>query len=75
MENSTVNIDNELSTVGKDNDSPIRESYSLWNDPAWSGYSRETRAVENFNNRRTHYFIEGRRDNLFNRILRKIGLG
>jgi hypothetical protein len=74
MKNSTVNIDNGLSAIGKDKNAPIGESFALWNDPAWCGYSRETRVVENLNSWRTHYPIESRRDNLLNRILRKIGL-
>ena len=75
MKHSSANTSNGLSTVDKDKDAPIGKSYPLWNNPARSGYTRDNGVREYFYHRRTHYPIERRSDNLFNRILRKIGLG
>ncbi len=69
MENSTVNIDNRLSTVSENHNAPIGENCTHWNDPAWSGYTRSTGTVEHIHHRRTHYAIERKRDSLFKRIL------
>lgn len=69
MENSTVNIDNGLSAVGENQNATIGKSCTLWNDPAWSGYTRSTGTVEHLHHRRTHYPIERRSDSLFKRIL------
>lgn len=74
MENSTVNIDNGLSAIGKNKDAPIGESFALWNDPTRNRRPSVTKTVEHLNLWRTHYFVESRRYSLLNRILRKIGL-
>jgi hypothetical protein len=74
MEHSMVNIDNGLSTISEHQDAPIGESHALWNDPSRNRNPSSTGVVENFNHWRTHYPLERRRDNLFNRILRKIGI-
>jgi hypothetical protein len=75
MEQSTVNIDNRLSAIDKANDASLGKSFPLWNDPTRNRKPSVTKAVEHLNLWRTHYPIERRSDNLFNRILRRIGLG
>lgn len=47
---------------------PEPQSFALWNDPAWSGYTRSTGVVEYFNHRRTHYSARGKMG-LFKRLL------
>ena len=67
-------MDQRLGTVSKDQDAPIGESPALWKDPSRNRNPSRTGVVENFNHWRIHYPLERRRDNLFNRILRKIGI-
>ena len=69
MKNSTVNIDNGLSAIGKDNIAPIGESFAHWNDPTRNRRPSVTKTVEHLNHRRTHYFVERRRDNFFKRTI------
>lgn len=75
MEHGTEDIDSRLRAVRKDDDGTIVESHALWNRGKRVDQTNVLRPAGNLHRWRIHYTPQGRRDSLFDRIKRKLGLG